>query len=138
MRSPTKLGYKIKAETAEELDQVQTIAGIRNRINEARFYDPLVRQVFRLAKIENLGDEDTFTLLAYHSLVAKENLQNSFLEHLQTTPKPPFFVLPGIKRREHLAVLMLLVRRATLLDRWRARKIPGHWLNAARREILIG
>lgn len=43
-----------------------------------------------------------------------------------------------IARSEFLAVLRMLVRRATLLDKWRSRRIAGHWLNWARREILIG
>jgi hypothetical protein len=36
-----------------------------------------------------------------------------------------------------LSLMRMLVRRATLLDRWRARRIPGHWLNQMRRELLI-
>ncbi len=43
-----------------------------------------------------------------------------------------------ISRSEFLAVLRMLVKRATWHDRWRARRYPRHWLNAARREILIG
>jgi hypothetical protein len=134
---------KIKAETAEELEQVQTIAGMRSRIVGAQLFDPLVKQVFRIAKITNLGGEDTYTLMAYHSLVAKESLQQQLVEHIQRMPSPPFCLIPipgvpRITRQEHLAVLKLLVRRATWADKWYARRIPGHWLNAARQDIAIG
>lgn len=37
---------------------------------------------------------------------------------------------------EFIAVLRMLVRRATWLDKWRARQIPNYWLNAAKRQIL--
>lgn len=42
-----------------------------------------------------------------------------------------------ISERDYYAVLSMLVRRATFLDRWRARSRPGHWLHKARRELLI-
>lgn len=38
---------------------------------------------------------------------------------------------------EFIAVLRMLVRRATWFDQWRAWRIKGHWLNAARRELLV-
>lgn len=38
--------------------------------------------------------------------------------------------------QEFYAIMRMLVRRATLLDRWRAARNPGHWLNQARRELL--
>lgn len=40
-----------------------------------------------------------------------------------------------IARRELHAVLRMLVKRATWLDRWRARRRPGYWLNEALREL---
>jgi len=43
-----------------------------------------------------------------------------------------------VPRSEFIAVLRMLVRRATWRDKWRARRIAGHWLNCAKREILIG
>lgn len=42
---------------------------------------------------------------------------------------------PSVPRSEFLAVLRMLARRATLLDRWRAWRNPGHWLHEARREL---
>lgn len=37
--------------------------------------------------------------------------------------------------RDGIAVLKMLVRRATLIDKWRARTRPGHWLNEAKQTI---
>lgn len=44
----------------------------------------------------------------------------------------------GINRSEYLAILRMLIQRATWIDKWRARKACNHWLNVAKREILIG
>jgi hypothetical protein len=43
----------------------------------------------------------------------------------------------SIPTSEYIAVLRMLIRRATWLDKWRARKRPGHWLNGAKRELII-
>lgn len=42
-----------------------------------------------------------------------------------------------VRRVEYLAVLAMLYRRRTWLDRWRARRVPGHWVNIARRELMV-
>lgn len=42
-----------------------------------------------------------------------------------------------VPRSDFIAMLKILVRRATWGDKWRARKSHGHWLNVAKREILI-
>ena len=44
---------------------------------------------------------------------------------------------PGDYRRDFYAVLSMLERRATLLDRALAWWRTGHWLNSARRELLV-
>ncbi len=44
----------------------------------------------------------------------------------------------GVNRSEYLAILRMLIARATWRDKWDARKRKGHWLNVAKREILIG
>jgi hypothetical protein len=43
--------------------------------------------------------------------------------------------MSAVSRAEFLAVLRMLVRRATWRDRVLARMKPGHWLNDARREL---
>jgi hypothetical protein len=44
------------------------------------------------------------------------------------------FIVP---LKDYHALLRMLVARATLLDKWRAKRLPGYWLNKARRELLI-
>jgi hypothetical protein len=39
--------------------------------------------------------------------------------------------------QEFYAVLRMLERRATWLDKLRARRIPGYWLNCVRRDLLV-
>lgn len=39
--------------------------------------------------------------------------------------------------QDHVAVLRMLVRRATLMDHFRAWRRKGHWLHKAHRELLI-
>lgn len=43
----------------------------------------------------------------------------------------------SVPKSDYLAILRMLVRRATWLDKWRAKRRPGHWLNRAKRELLI-
>lgn len=45
--------------------------------------------------------------------------------------------IDAVLRSEFLAVLRMLIARATWRDKWRARRKPGHWLNVARREVHI-
>jgi hypothetical protein len=44
----------------------------------------------------------------------------------------------AVSRRDYLAVLRMLVNRATPEDIELAKQIPGHWLNRARLEIEAG
>jgi hypothetical protein len=39
--------------------------------------------------------------------------------------------------RDYIAVLRMLLRRATWMDKFRARHRPGHWLHEVRRTLLI-
>ena len=85
---------RIKAQTAEEIEQIQTPAGIRKRLFEAQYYDPIVHSVLRLAQMQDLSGEDTFALLAYHALVAKEEGQLREIERLNMTLTPSIIVRP--------------------------------------------
>jgi predicted nuclease with TOPRIM domain len=40
--------------------------------------------------------------------------------------------------RDYLAILRMLIKRATWRDKWLARKCSGYWLNQAKREVLVG
>lgn len=43
----------------------------------------------------------------------------------------------GVDRKEYLAVVRLLLKRATIRDKWRALMTPNHWIHKAKRELLI-
>jgi hypothetical protein len=77
----------IEARTAEEIEQIRTPNGIRQRIYEATFHDPLVRNVFTLAYREGLSGEDLYVLLAYHALVAKQKLEQHNVIPLVVPPR---------------------------------------------------
>lgn len=83
---------KLKAETAEELEQIRTPNGIRQRLLEASRYDPLVRRVFDLAVREGLSGEDIYTLLAYHAIVQKQELEQLILDDLNTRVMPALII----------------------------------------------
>jgi hypothetical protein len=85
-------GKPIEPQTAEEIEQIKTPNGIRQRINEARRYDPLVRQVFDLAYQQGLSGEDLYTLLAYHALVTKQKLELHIVENYMVRPSPPITI----------------------------------------------
>jgi hypothetical protein len=78
------MNQRIKADTAEEIEEIQTIAGIKRRIRHSTLSDPLVAQVFRFAERQNLSEEEMYVLLAYHALVAKETLEKDLLNRLST------------------------------------------------------
>jgi hypothetical protein len=42
-----------------------------------------------------------------------------------------------MKYSETKALMRMLEQRATWLDKWRAKRLPGHWLNQLRRDLLI-
>lgn len=79
----------LKAQTAKELEEIQTPNGVRKRILEASFHDPLIRRVLDIARIEGWSGEDTFALLAYHALVAKQELEERAPDDLMTRPRQP-------------------------------------------------
>lgn len=87
----------IKAETAEELEQVKTPNGIRKRIFEASFNDPIVRRCFDLAMREGWAGEDMYALLAYHAIAEKQRLEQMLLDQLNACPNPPIFVNKGAR-----------------------------------------
>jgi hypothetical protein len=86
------IDQRLKAETAEEIEEIQTIAGIKGRICRSRWFDPLIAQVFRLAERQNLSEEETYVLLAYHALVAKETIEKDLLNRLRLSPALPIVI----------------------------------------------
>lgn len=78
--------WRLKPETAEEIEQTQTITGMRKRIREGSLFDPIVNQSLRSAEMQGLNGEETFVLLAYHALIAKEEIQLAYTEHFNICP----------------------------------------------------
>ena len=76
----------LKSQTAE----IQTANGIRRRLLEASRNNSLIRAVFDMAQREGLSGEDTYALLAYHALVAKEEMEQQAIDALNSRPNPPF------------------------------------------------
>ena len=85
-------GKPLEARTAEELEQIRTPNGIRQRIFEASYHDPLVRQVFNLAAREGLSAGASFTLLTYHAIVQKQRLEQMLIDDYNTRPPAPIFI----------------------------------------------
>lgn len=79
---------KIKAQTAEETELVQTVAGMRYRIEEFRLHDALTRRVFDVARLRGMSEYETMVLLAYHALCGKEAAEEVYSEHLKTCVRP--------------------------------------------------
>jgi hypothetical protein len=99
---------RIKAETAEEIEEIQTGHGLRKRIFEASRHDPLVRRVMDLAMLEGLNTEEMFTRLAYYALVAKDDAEARLLECLQTSVPivrlPTAAAIPATSRLDAIAL----------------------------------
>jgi hypothetical protein len=121
MRGPWDRPH-IKAETAEEIEQIQTIAGLRRRIFEMRQHDPLVRRVLDISMVEGLNTEETFARLSYFALVAKDEADDRLLEYMQTSGPTPFVVSareisPTVKTDVKLIdELLLIVMRDMRLE----------------------
>lgn len=83
-------GMKINAKTAEEHELVETVAGMRYRIEEFRLHDGLTRRVFDLATVRGMSEYETIVLLAYSALCGREAAQDAYTEHLNlcATPRP--------------------------------------------------
>lgn len=58
---------------------------------------PLVRAVLNMCESLGYSGEDTMTVLAYHALLAYENLLDAERERLVMSINPPIFVLPKVE-----------------------------------------
>jgi hypothetical protein len=90
---------RIKAVTSEEIEQISSIAGMRKRIFEARNFDPIVNQVFKAAQLAGLSGEETFAMLAYHALVAHENVADSYRDHMNSCTRTAVIWTPPAKAK---------------------------------------
>ncbi len=77
--------WKLAPQTAEERKEVETVQGMRKRINEMSRHDPLVRSVMDASYYQGLSGEDTMTTLAYHALLRYERIRDLQLDVALTT-----------------------------------------------------
>lgn len=81
-------GKKLRPETAEELKQSCDPRGIRRRLAEYSYDNPLVHAVFSGARAQGYSGEDTMTVLAYEALLRLEQYEEAALHDVMTNIKP--------------------------------------------------
>jgi len=78
--------WKLRPETAADVDQESTIQGKRQRIYRYSRENSMVRCVLRAAESMGLSGEDTMTWLAYEALKRVEHMEEITLEYINTHP----------------------------------------------------
>jgi hypothetical protein len=81
-----------RPKTAEEEKQHATLDGMRKAIEMAQRDSPLIRACLDSARYNGMNGEDTYTMLAYHALVALEDHYRRHSELLNLLPVPPIVV----------------------------------------------
>jgi hypothetical protein len=75
-----------RPETAKETQAQATLEGMRAAIERGSFDSSLIRQCLDTARIQGLNGEDTYTLLAYHALLAVEDFYRRCNEMISLSP----------------------------------------------------
>lgn len=78
-----------KPETIEETERQATLDGMRAAIEEAQRDSVIIQSCLNQARYQGLNGEDTYTLLAYHALVAVEEHYQLSLKVFNLMPIPP-------------------------------------------------
>ena len=73
----------VAPETAEEVQEASTVQGMRRAIQNARRDSAVIAAALDTAYHQGLNGEDTYTLLAYHALVALESYAQRLSELLK-------------------------------------------------------
>lgn len=71
-----------------EVKEVETIQGIRERIQRFTEHDPLTARVLEVARANNMTAQDAMVLLAYHALMKIETLEELVLKIAQGSVEP--------------------------------------------------
>ena len=90
---------KIQPKTDDEHAMVQSIAGMRYRIDEFSLHDGLTRAALDSARLRGFNEYETMVLLAYAALCGRESVQDALLEHMTLCIKPLTMVVPMSKAR---------------------------------------
>lgn len=81
-------GWRLKPETAADVEQESTIQGMRQRIYKFSRENSMVDAILMSAQARGLSGEDTMTWLAYETLKRVETLEELSLEHVRTHITP--------------------------------------------------
>lgn len=88
-------GFSLNPQTAEDVNQEETIQGMRQRLFRYQRENPLVKTVMDAAHYKGLSGEDTMTWLAYEAIKRLEFIEDRSINdamlnvsHLQTFQKP--------------------------------------------------
>lgn len=82
----------------EELQKVReasTIEEMKSEILRLERHDPIVSKAASIARFNHLSLEDSMTVLAYHSLKARQEMESLLLDHALSNPMPPTYILTG-------------------------------------------
>ncbi len=77
-----KWGMKIEAKTAEEIAEIETTTGLRQRINEYSRHDALTQNIMRVAEMQGMSDYEMLLMLSYQALVAREKAEEAYMEYV--------------------------------------------------------
>lgn len=81
-----------RPQSAEDVEAQATLEGMRVAIRRGGRDSALIRSVLITAEKRGLSGEDTYTMLAYHSLMALEEGFQERLRIAEITPKPPWIL----------------------------------------------
>ena len=93
---------KLKPETPEEIESVETVEGMWERILEYSGHDPFTSVVFLKAKFLKLSEEKTAKLLAYEALKTIEGMRADYLKQAMLKISPETIFIPNRRGRSEI------------------------------------
>ena len=81
--------FDLNPTTAKEIEECATIQGMRARLNQYSYHDPLTRAIFNSAHYQGLSGEDKMTWLAFEALKFRERYMDDALETAMLSVNPP-------------------------------------------------
>ena len=77
----------------EQLKEVKTPEEMRAELFRLSHYDALVRQTLDFANYSGMSAEDKYTVLAYHAMSQRNQLQQMMLKYTMLDTKPAPIVM---------------------------------------------
>ena len=81
-----------RPKTAEEINAQATIDGMRKAIWESQRDSVLIKNALITADYAGMSGEDRYVFLAYHALVALEEVHGEFTKWVAKSPRPPWII----------------------------------------------